>query len=97
MWLIWAAAALAQQVTFMVNDSAVVAFDDERAVASAGVMLPALLAGRLGIERLVDETVCLGDRLGGANAERKVMTMVSRWHWAGLHRESLVRISRRRR
>jgi hypothetical protein len=40
----------------MVNDSAVVAFDDERAVANAGVMLPALRAGRLGIERLVDET-----------------------------------------
>jgi hypothetical protein len=32
-------------------------------------MLPALLDGRLGIERLVEETVCLGDRLGGANAE----------------------------
>ena len=29
-------------------------FDDERAVANAGVMLPALLAARLGIEALVD-------------------------------------------
>lgn len=55
----------------------VVAFDDERAVANAGVMLPALLVGRLGIERLVDGTVCLGDGLGGASAGRKVMTMVS--------------------
>ena len=33
----------------MVNDSAVVVFDDERAVANAGVMLPAALATRLGI------------------------------------------------
>lgn len=61
----------------MVNDSTVVVFDDERAVANAGVMLPALLARQLGIERLVDETVRLGDRPGGANAGRKVMTMVS--------------------
>lgn len=61
----------------MVNDSTGVVFDDERAVANAGVMLPALLAGRLGIEQLVDETVRLGDRPGGANAGRKVMTMVS--------------------
>ena len=61
----------------MVNDSTVVVFDDERAVANAGVMLPGLLAQRLGIEQLVDQTVCLGDRPGGANAGRKVMTMVS--------------------
>jgi len=48
----------------MVHDSPdrfVVAFDDERVVANAGVMLPALLAGRLGIESLVDRTVELGD------------------------------------
>jgi len=61
----------------MVNDSTGVVFDDERAVANAGVMLPAVLAGRLGIERLVDESVDLGDREGAANPGRKVMTMVS--------------------
>jgi hypothetical protein len=61
----------------MVNDSTVVVFDDERAVANAGVMLPALLAQRLGIEQLVDERVRLDGRPGGANAGRKVMTMVS--------------------
>ena len=38
----------------MVNESAVVVFDDERAVANAGVMLPALLARRLGLEALVE-------------------------------------------
>ncbi len=61
----------------MVNESAVVVFDDERAVANAGVMLPALLAGRLGIEALVDETVDLGDRPGAAHPGRKVMSLLS--------------------
>ena len=61
----------------MVNEQAVVVFDDQRVVANAGVMLPGLLAQRLGIEQLVDTTVRLGDRPGGANAGRKVMTMVS--------------------
>lgn len=61
----------------MVNESAVVVFDDERAVANAGVMLPALLARRLGLQHLVDENVRLGDRAGAANAGRKVMTLCS--------------------
>jgi Transposase DDE domain group 1 len=54
-----------------------VAFDDERAVADAGVVLPAALAARLGIEALVEQTVNLGDRPGAANAGTKVMTLVS--------------------
>jgi hypothetical protein len=61
----------------MVNNSTVVVFDDERAVANAGVMLPALLAQRLGVEQLVDDAVDLGDRPGAANAGRKVMSLVS--------------------
>lgn len=61
----------------MVNDSAVVVFDDERAVANAGVMLPGVLATRLGIEALVDRMVDLGERPGAANPGRKVMTLVS--------------------
>jgi hypothetical protein len=52
-------------------------FDDERAVANAGVMLPAVLADRLGIEALIDGTVDLGDRAGAANPGRKVMTLIS--------------------
>jgi hypothetical protein len=58
-------------------DGARVVFDDERAVANAGVVLPAVLAERLGIEALVDRTVDLGERSGAANPGRKVMTMVS--------------------
>jgi hypothetical protein len=54
-----------------------VRFDDERAVADAGVVLAATLAERLGIEALVDATVDLGDRPGAANAGAKVMTLVS--------------------
>jgi hypothetical protein len=59
------------------SDAPRVAFDDERVVANAGVMLPALLAGRLGLEALVDQTVDLGDRLGAANPGCKVMSLVS--------------------
>jgi hypothetical protein len=58
-------------------DAAIVVFDDERAVANAGVLLPATLAGRLGIEALVNDTVGLGDREGAANPGRKVMTLTS--------------------
>ncbi len=54
-----------------------VVFDDERAVANAGVILPALLAARLGIEQLVDDAVDLGDRAGAANPGRKVMSLAS--------------------
>ena len=58
-------------------DATCVVFDDQRVVANAGIMLPALLAGRLGIEALVDECVDLGDRTGGAHPGRKVMTLIS--------------------
>jgi hypothetical protein len=58
-------------------DATRVVFDDQRVVANAGVMLPAVLADRLGLEALVDETVDLGDRRGGAHPGRKVMTLVS--------------------
>ncbi|MGH2886128.1 MAG: IS1380 family transposase [Solirubrobacteraceae bacterium] len=58
-------------------DATRVVFDDERVVANAGVMLPAMLADRLGIEGLIDQIVDLGDRSGSANPGRKVMTLVS--------------------
>jgi hypothetical protein len=58
-------------------DATRVVFDDQRVVANAGVLLPAVLADRLGIEALVDETVDLGDRSGAAHPGRKVMTLVS--------------------
>jgi hypothetical protein len=59
------------------SDATRVLFDDERAVANAGVLLPAVLADRLGLEGLVDRMVDLGDRPGAANPGRKVMSLVS--------------------
>jgi len=58
-------------------DGLAVCFDDERAVADAGIVVAATLAQRLGIETLVDEHVDLGERPGAANAGAKVMTLVS--------------------
>src|ERR1035441_32064 len=58
-------------------DAMRVVFDDERVVANAGVLLPAMLADRLGIEALVDRAVDLGDRAGAANPGGKVMTLAS--------------------
>lgn len=58
-------------------DGVGVEFDDERAVCDAGILLAASLASRLGIETLVDETVDLGEREGGANPGEKVMTLIS--------------------
>jgi Transposase DDE domain group 1 len=53
-----------------------VAFDDQRAVASAGLLLPATLAERLGIEQATDQLVDLGDRPGAARPGRKLLTLV---------------------
>jgi len=58
-------------------DGVAVAFDDERAVADAGIVLVASLAGRLGVEALVDERVDLGERAGAGNEGAKVMTLIS--------------------
>jgi hypothetical protein len=58
-------------------DAMRVVFDDERVVANAGVLLPAVLADRLGIEAMVDRAVDLGDRAGSAKPGRKVMSLVS--------------------
>jgi hypothetical protein len=53
-----------------------VAFDDDHAVANAGLLLPATLADRLGIEAVIDELVNLGDRPGHHRPGRKVLTLI---------------------
>jgi hypothetical protein len=58
-------------------DGIAAVFDDERAVADAGIVVAATLAGRLGIEALVDERVVLGERVGAGNEGAKVMTLIS--------------------
>jgi hypothetical protein len=60
----------------VVLDQVDVMFDDERAVASAGLLLPATLAERLGIEETADQLLDLGDRPGAARPGRKLLTLV---------------------
>ena len=52
-------------------------FDDTHAVANAGLLLPATLAERLGIEQAADQVIDLGEwpaRTGpGASCPRKMM------------------------
>ena len=51
-------------------------FDDEALVANAGLILVATLAVRLDLEALIDATVRLAGRVGGARPGRKVLTLV---------------------
>jgi Transposase DDE domain group 1 len=60
----------------VVLDQVDIAFDDERAVAGAGLLLPATLAERLGIQQATDQLVDLGDRPGAAQPGRKLLTLV---------------------
>ncbi len=53
-----------------------VAFDDDRLVADAGLLLPATLAHHLGLRELVDRHLDLGARPGAANAGDKLLTLV---------------------
>jgi hypothetical protein len=59
-----------------VLDQVDIVFDDPRAVAHAGLLLPATLAERLGIEAAIDRLVDLGDRPGAHRPGRKVLTLV---------------------
>ena len=52
------------------------AFDDDRLVADAGLLLPATLAHHLGLKVLVDEHLDLGHRAGRANAGDKLLSLV---------------------
>ena len=51
-------------------------FDDPRVISNAGLLLAATLAVRLGLERVVDEAVRLGERPGAARAGAKVLSLV---------------------
>jgi hypothetical protein len=62
-----------------------VIFDDPSLVADAGLIVPATLMVRLGLEALVNETVRLVDRVGGARPGRKVLTLVTSILAGGSH------------
>ena len=51
-------------------------FDDPNLVANAGLLLVSTLTQRLGLETLIDSTVRLIGRIGGARPGRKVLTLV---------------------
>jgi hypothetical protein len=53
-----------------------IAFDDTHAIANAGLLLPATLAERLGIEQTADQVIDLGQRPGAAHPGRKLLTLV---------------------
>ena len=62
-----------------------VSFDDPNLVANAGLLLTATLAERLDLEAMIDSTVKLGDRVGGARPGRKVLTLAHAMIAGGTH------------
>ncbi len=52
-------------------------FDEPSLVADAGLIVPATLMVRLGLEALVNAMVHLGGRVGGSRPGRKVLTLVT--------------------
>ena len=53
------------------------AFDDDRLVADAGLLLPATLAHHLGLKELVETHLDLGAAAGRANVGNKLLTLVA--------------------
>jgi hypothetical protein len=66
-------------------DRVEVTFDDEGLVANAGLVLPATLMVRLGLEALINRTVRLSGRVGGARPGRKVLSLVATILAGGSH------------
>jgi hypothetical protein len=60
-------------------------FDDPSLVANAGLVVPATLMVRLGLEALVNESVRLVGRVGGSRPGRKVLTLVATILAGGSH------------
>ena len=62
-----------------------VSFDDPNLVANAGLLLTATMVERLGLEALIDATVKLDGRTGGARPGRKVLTLTHAMIAGGTH------------
>lgn len=54
-----------------------IAFDDQRLVADAGLLLPASLAQHLGLGELFERHLALGDAPGHANVGAKALTLIN--------------------
>ena len=73
----WAEEALVVKSVQRGIDRFGVRFDDDSLVADAGLLTAGTLMSRLGMERLLDRTVRLAGRVGGARPGRKVLTLVA--------------------
>lgn len=62
-----------------------VTFDEPNLVANAGLLLVSTVVVRLGLERLINSTVNLTGRVGGARPGRKVLTLVHAMVAGGSH------------
>ena len=62
-----------------------VSFDDPNLVANAGLLLFATVSRQLGLEAMIDATVRLVGRVGGARPGRKVLTLVHTMCAGGTH------------
>lgn len=60
-------------------------FDDPSLVANAGLLVVATLVSRLGLEALINDTVRLVGRIGGALPGRKILTLVHTIVTGGSH------------
>jgi len=66
-------------------DRVEVIFDDPSLVADAGLVVPATLMVRLGLETLINRSVHLVGRVGGSRPGRKVLTLVAAILAGGSH------------
>ncbi len=66
-------------------DRVEVIFDDPSLVADAGLVVPATLMVRLGLETLINQSVRLVGRVGGSRPGRKVLTLVAAILAGGSH------------
>ena len=66
-------------------DRVLVSFDDPNLVANAGLLLTGTLAARLDLEALIDSSVKLRGRVGGARPGRKVLTLTHAMIAGGTH------------
>ena len=62
-----------------------VVFDDGSLVSDAGLLVAGTLMDRLGLERLLDETVRMDGRAGGSRPGRKVLSLVASMLLGGSH------------
>jgi hypothetical protein len=62
-----------------------VSFDEPGLVANAGLLLMATLVARLSLESMIDQTVRLVGRVGGAHPGRKILTLVHAIAVGGSH------------